>query len=170
MLGNSIIYHCPLNFVFFSNWTILDFQCWLRFCCTAKWTGYTAPGSTYAVVFPSFLIQVITEHWAESPVLYSRCLLVTYFTYSRVYMSVPVSQFIHPHLIPWWPQICFLHPRLYFCFINTFTCASPVFLGSTRKWYNDASLRVSLISLSLTVSRPVHLANVRPLNFLKWCH
>ena len=40
----------------------------------------------------SFLILAITECWVELPVLYSSYLLVTYFIYSRVYMSIPVSQ------------------------------------------------------------------------------
>ena len=44
----------------------------------------------------SFPIQVITEYWVEFPVLYSRSLLVIYFTYSSVYMSVPISKFISP--------------------------------------------------------------------------
>ena len=31
----------------------------------------------------------------------NRSLLVIYFIYSSVYMSVPISQFIPPHLYPW---------------------------------------------------------------------
>ena len=31
----------------------------------------------------------------------NRSLLVTYFIYSCLYMSVPISQFITPHLYPW---------------------------------------------------------------------
>ena len=45
-------------------------------------------------------------------VIYSRFLVVIYFTYSRLYMSIPISQFPLPHL----PQVCFLHLYLYFCF------------------------------------------------------
>ena len=37
----------------------------------------------------SFPIQAITEYWVEFPALYSRFLLVIYFIYRSVYMSVP---------------------------------------------------------------------------------
>ena len=48
----------------------------------------------------SFPIYVIAEYWVEFPVLYSRSLLVIYFIYSSVYMSIPISQFIPPPLPP----------------------------------------------------------------------
>ena len=48
-----------------------------------------------------FSIWVITEYWAEFPVLYSRSLLTIYFKYSSVCTSVQNSQFItiHPPLL-----------------------------------------------------------------------
>ena len=58
---------------------------------------------TYICSFISF--SYITEYWVEFPVLYSRPLLVIYFIYSSVYVSIPVSQFIPPSP-PWWPLIC----------------------------------------------------------------
>ena len=39
----------------------------------------------------------ITEYWGESPVLYSRSLIVIYFIDSSVCMLIPVFQFIPPH-------------------------------------------------------------------------
>ena len=42
----------------------------------------------------SIPMEVITEYQAEFPVLYSRSLLVIYFIYSSVYMSLPVPQSI----------------------------------------------------------------------------
>ena len=33
------------------------------------------------------------EYWVEFPVLYGRFLLVTYFIYSNIYVSVSISQF-----------------------------------------------------------------------------
>ena len=42
---------------------------------------------------------VITEHWAEFPALYCGSLLVVCFKHSRVHMSIPTSQLIHPHHI-----------------------------------------------------------------------
>ena len=42
----------------------------------------------------SFPMKAITEYWVKFSVLYSRFLLVTYFIYSNMYMSVSVSQFL----------------------------------------------------------------------------
>ena len=53
--------------------------------------------------------------------LYSMFSLVIYITHriNSVYMSIPVSQFFPPPLLPpWYPYICFLHLWLCFCFIN----------------------------------------------------
>ena len=41
-----------------------------------------------------FTFWLITEYWAEFPVLYSRSLLIVYFKYSSMEMSVPNSQSI----------------------------------------------------------------------------
>ena len=52
--------------------------------------------------------------------LYSRFSFVIYFTYSinSVYISIPISQFIPPHLPPWYPYVCSLCLCLYFFFVN----------------------------------------------------
>ena len=53
-------------------------------------------------------IQVITEHQAELPVLYSRFPQAICFTYGSVFMSVPISQFIppsFPHSISTYPHL-----------------------------------------------------------------
>ena len=55
---------------------------------------------TYVFSFLDFpLIQVVTEHLLEFPVLYRRFSLVIYFIHVSVYMSV--SQFIPPPFPPW---------------------------------------------------------------------
>ena len=82
--------------VFLKNfyWSIADFQWCVSYRCTAKWISYTY---TYIhSLLDSFPIQAITEYWVEFPVLYSRSLLVIYFIYSSVYVSIRISQFIPP--------------------------------------------------------------------------
>ena len=61
----------------------------------------------YIYFFPSLSslppiagLKVITEHWAELPGLHSSFPLAIYFTHSSVYMSMGLSQFIHPLLPP----------------------------------------------------------------------
>ena len=51
----------------------------------------------YEIIIRKY-IEIYVENWVESPVLYSMSLLVMYFIYSSVYLSIPVSQFIPPPL------------------------------------------------------------------------
>ena len=83
-----------------SDWTemIVDLQFCVCFRYTVKWFSYTY---TYIYSFSgSFLIQVITEYWADFPVLYSRSLLVIYLIYRSMYMLIPSSWFLCPHTSP----------------------------------------------------------------------
>ena len=75
-------------------WGTVDLQCCGSFCCTAKRVSYT--NTNLHSCLDSVPIYAITEYWVEFPVLYGRFLLVIYFIYSGVSMSVPISQFI-PH-------------------------------------------------------------------------
>ena len=69
--------------------SIVDLQCCVNFRCTEKWISYT---DTHIHSFlDSFPIQAIAEYWVEFPVLYSMSLLVIYFIYSGVFMSIPIS-------------------------------------------------------------------------------
>ena len=79
------------NFLNF-YWSIFDLQCCVSFRCRAKWISYKYIHS----FLDSFPIKVIIEYWVEFPVVYSRFILVTYFIYSSVYMSIPITQFIPP--------------------------------------------------------------------------
>ena len=46
-----------------------------------------------------FTIYAIIEYWVDFPVLHSRSLLVIYFVYSNVYVSIPVIQFSLPSVL-----------------------------------------------------------------------
>ena len=69
----------------------------------------------------SFPIYIITEYWVEFPVLYSRPLLVTYFTYSSVSVSIPISQFIPSPFSPVNHNFVFFICES-FSSVNKFTC------------------------------------------------
>ena len=78
-------------------WSLVDLQCYVSFRCTAKWISYTY---TYIhSYFRFFPVPSIIEFWVELPVLYSRFLLVIYFVYYSVSMSIPIFQFIPPSLL-----------------------------------------------------------------------
>ena len=76
------------------NWFTMIYNVCFRY--TAKWFSYMY---TYVYSFSgSFLIRVITEYWADFPVLYSRSLLVIYLIYRSMYMLMPSSLFLSPHI------------------------------------------------------------------------
>ena len=60
----------------------------------------------------------------------------------------------------------FLHLWLYFCFVNKFICTH--FLDSTYKWYHMVFLFLWLTSLSLTISRSIHVAANGIILFFLW--
>ena len=63
--------------------------------------------------------EVITEHWAELPAVYSSFPLANYFTHGSVYITT--SQFIPPSpSLPLCPHTHFLYLRLYSCPGNRF--------------------------------------------------
>ena len=58
-------------------WSTVALQCYVSFCCAAKWVSYTY---TYIASFLDFLpIWVTTEYWVQFPLLYSRFSLVICF-------------------------------------------------------------------------------------------
>ena len=77
-----------ITFFNYFYWRIVDLQCCVIFCCSAKWINYIY---TYIHSFRFYSHIVITEYWVEFPVLYSRSLLVIYFIYNSVYMSIPME-------------------------------------------------------------------------------
>ena len=79
------------------NWKIVALQCCVGFCSTIM-------QSTISIYMPSLRaslqrpapshLQVITQHCAEQPVLYSRFPLITCFTRDSVHKSLLLSQFV----------------------------------------------------------------------------
>ena len=83
-------------------------------CCVsvyrpARWVRDT---HVYVHSFPDSLpIEVLTEHGAESPVLYGGFSLVARFKRGTVYLSITVSLFIPPCLLPFeWGVYCMMCP------------------------------------------------------------
>ena len=82
--------------------------------CCVNFLLYSKVNQWYIYRYPHFLsflpIWVITEDWAELPVLYRRFPLVVSFICSSLYVSIPIPQFISPHPFST-PQFCPLHPH-----------------------------------------------------------
>ena len=119
---------------------------------------YSIVNHLYIHIDPVFLIlfsrirhcQVLSR----VPCASSRSLLITSFIYSRVYRSVPVSQFIPPPPYPLVTIDLFLY--LTFCFVDKLICT--LFLDPMWKWYRDVCVCLALSSLSITISRSIHVA------------
>ena len=96
---------------FFLNWSIVDLQHCVNFCCTAKWLSYTHTHThTYIYNFSqSFPLWFVSEYWIEFSVLYSRTLLFAQSIYNSLHLLILVSQSVPPPSpLPWQPQVCSL--------------------------------------------------------------
>ena len=86
--------------LFYFYWSIIALQRCVSFCCTVKWIScmYTYIPSLLHLppTLPIPPLWVITEPWAELPVMYSRFPLAIYFTHGSVFMPNLISQFIPP--------------------------------------------------------------------------
>ena len=86
-------YHEPLSIVhqesFYLKKTMVDLQCCINFCCTAKGFSYTY---IYAFFFKnSFSLWPNTGYWILFPVLYSMTLFI-HSLYNGFYLLTPNSQ------------------------------------------------------------------------------
>ena len=70
----------------------VDLQCYVSFCCKVSQLYLYIYLLFFKILFPYRSLQST----AQFPVLYGRTLLVTYFIYSGVYMSISIFQFITP--------------------------------------------------------------------------
>ena len=115
----------PLNFLFFLTGAKLLYSVVLVYAfeqqCESKCESiiiiciciYISPPSQASLTPPTVSpTQVITEHQAGLPVLYSSFLLAIYFTHGSVYMSMLLSQFyplpffsLLPHFLCLFPSI-----------------------------------------------------------------
>ena len=140
-------------------------QCCITFRCTAKWISYM-----YTYIH-SFFFRFFSHigHYrvlnripsAIQHVLIS-CL---FYIYWCIYISPNLP--VYPCLPSPNNYVCFLHAWLYFCFVNKFICI--FFLDSTYIniiWY--LSFCVWLTSLSMTMSRFIHVATNGIISFFLW--
>jgi len=111
-----------------------------------------------------FLIYTIMEYWVEFSVLHSRSLLVIYFIYKSVYMSIPTSQFIPLSLLnPGNPKLIF-----YICkSVSVWEISSFAsfffffFFYFTYKQHHMVLVFLCLTySLSMKISRSIHVRNM----------
>ena len=87
--------------IFLINLFILEYSCFTLLCQFLLYSKVNQPFVYPPPTFLDFLpIYVTTEHGAEFPVWCSGFSLVISFIHSGVYMSIPISQFIHPPLFP----------------------------------------------------------------------
>ena len=75
---------------FFFNWSTVDLQCCVDFCCTEKWFSYI-PSFSYS--FPSH-----TGCWIQLLVLCSRTSLFIHSLNTSLHLLIPNSQ-LFPHLL-----------------------------------------------------------------------
>jgi len=99
----------------------------------------------YIYFLDSFLLKVITIYWVESPALYSRSLLVTYFIliYRTVHMSISLVQLL-------------IHVQL---FATPWTVAHQASLSITNPWslLKLMSIKSVMPSNCLILCRPLLL-------------
>ena len=95
-LNNRGLNYFFLDFCFLKfHWRLVDLQSWDHFCCTTKWFSHTQ--THIHSLLDSFPTNLITEHWVEFPVLYSRSPLANHSIDLHVHMPIP-----HPPSIPPW--------------------------------------------------------------------
>ena len=96
LVFSSFLFSKTWKFLIF-YWSLIALRCCVSFCCTAMWISYLytyIPSRLSLPPSPHPTPVGHHRHWAEPPVLYSIFPLAIHFTHGRVYMSIPLSQFI----------------------------------------------------------------------------
>ena len=134
-------------------WSIIDLQCYVAFCCTAKWFSYTYIYILFHIIFHCVFI---TGFWIQFPMLYSRPLLFIHPICTGLHLLIQNSHSIHsPALFPLGNHKSILW--LWVCFKDKFVCVMfQVLRISDIIWYLSFSFWLS--SLSMIISRSIHVA------------
>ena len=117
---------CQHFFSFFFLTSLLEYNCFTVLC---QFLLYNRENQLYVYIYchipsllhlpptlPIPLLQVVTKHRADLPVLYSCFPLAIYFTFGSVYMSVLLSHFVPAYFSPTpCPQVHSQHLHLYSC-------------------------------------------------------
>ena len=104
------------------NFHIVDLQCCINFCCTARWFSYTHTHICRFFLY-SFPLWFITGCWIWLSVVYSGTLLFIHSTYKSLHLLTPTSRSIPPPPpCPWDLPVCSLCPWVYFCFTDRLIC------------------------------------------------
>ena len=145
-------------------WNIIALQCF-SFCWTMKWISYmyTYMSSLLDVPptpHPIPPTQVITEHWAELPMLYSRFPLSDTWSCIQVNPNLPISP-----TLPF-PSCshCSLCLHQYFCLGNWFICT--VLLDSTYMHYYAMFVILFDLLHSVWQTGSIHISTNDPISFL----
>ena len=70
------------------DWALKHTHSWFTMLCWFQASSTVIQLHIKKKKIHAFSIKVITEYWVEFPVLYSMCLLITYFIFSSVYNTL----------------------------------------------------------------------------------
>jgi len=146
---------------FFSNWSLVDLQCCASFWNTAKLFIYI-----YVIYIYYFPLWFMIGSWIWSPVVYNGALFFTHSVYNKLHLLVSKSQSIVPPTSPplSQPLVCSLCLWVCFCFIEKLIRIIFQIPHISDIWY--LSLSLWLTSLSMIISRCIHIAANGMISFL----